>query len=139
MFRRQFGGVGMMIEQPGLQVRVESSSSWSASGPLAQRALTFARRLAQGTQQEAGDWNLPPRSLWIEQAAPEHVGLGTGTQLGLAVARALVVSWGLECDLPTLARRVGRGLRSALGGMASSRVACWSSPARTRRRSLLRW
>jgi len=112
---RRFGGVGMMIERPGLRVQVRAAASWSATGPLAERALRFGRRFAQWTQQEEGDCELPPRHLLIENAAPEHAGLGTGTQLGLAVARALAVSWSLECDVTTLARRVGRGLRSALG------------------------
>jgi beta-RFAP synthase len=38
-----------------------------------------------------------------------------GTQVGLATARALAEAWGLALDAPGLARRVGRGLRSALG------------------------
>src|SRR5207248_259255 len=41
---------------------------------------------------------------------------GTGTQLGLAVALAMVKSSGVsDVDGPDLARRVGRGARSALG------------------------
>jgi beta-RFAP synthase len=51
----------------------------------------------------------------VERAAPEHAGLGSGTQLGLAVGRALAACWGLDCDPAALARRVGRGARSALG------------------------
>ena len=112
---RQFGGVGLMVHRPGLRLQVRAASSWSATGPLAQRALAFARQFAQSTREEEGERDLPPRHLHIEQAAPEHAGLGTGTQLGLSVARALAASWGLSRDLPTLGRRVGRGLRSALG------------------------
>jgi beta-ribofuranosylaminobenzene 5'-phosphate synthase len=112
---RHFGGVGLMIERPGLRVHALPASSWSASGPLAERALAFARRFAESVRQNEGDKDLPPRRIGIERAAPEHAGLGTGTQLGLAVAQALAVSWGLEYDVRTLARRVGRGLRSALG------------------------
>ncbi|HWG44731.1 MAG TPA: beta-ribofuranosylaminobenzene 5'-phosphate synthase family protein [Gemmataceae bacterium] len=112
---RWFGGVGLMIERPGLRVRVRPASSWSATGPLAERALTFARRFAQNIQQEEGHRDVPPRQLSIEQIAPQHAGLGTGTQLGLAIAQALAVSWELDCDIRTLAHRVGRGLRSALG------------------------
>jgi predicted sugar kinase len=53
--------------------------------------------------------------MWIERIMPAHAGLGSGSQLGLSVARALAASWGLRCDVATLARRVGRGLRSGLG------------------------
>lgn len=112
---RCFGGVGMMIAQPDLSLRVESASSWSAEGPLAERALAFAQRFAETNCREEGREDLPPRHLRIERAMPAHAGLGSGTQLGLSVARALAASWNLHCDLATLARRVGRGLRSALG------------------------
>jgi beta-RFAP synthase len=43
------------------------------------------------------------------------VGLGTGTQLALAVAKAVTASWGMTMPVTDLALRVGRGLRSALG------------------------
>jgi beta-RFAP synthase len=109
---RSFGGVGLMIEAPGLQLTTEAASSWSAEGPLAERALAFARQFAQSSPELA----LSPQRIRIEQAAPEHLGLGTGTQLGLAVARALAISSRAEHLLPVdLATRVGRGIRSALG------------------------
>src|SRR5262249_9552130 len=109
---RHFGGVGLMIEAPGLQVAVEPAAAWSAEGPLAARALAFARRFAQALPPAA----VPPCRVVVEQAAPDHAGLGTGTQLGLAGAGALAGAAGLP-ELPAveLARLVGRGLRSALG------------------------
>jgi beta-RFAP synthase len=112
---RCFGGVGMMIAQPDLSLCVEPASSWSAEGPLAERALSFAQRFVDASCRDEGREHLPPRRLRIERTMPAHAGLGSGTQLGLSVARALADSWNLHCDLTTLARRVGRGLRSALG------------------------
>jgi beta-RFAP synthase len=109
---RRFGGVGLMVQDPGLVVTVCPADAWHAEGPLAGRALEFAWRFV-GT--------LPadrrrPYAVRVEQAAPEHAGLGTGTQLGLAVARAVAVTADQD-QLGTveLARRVGRGRRSALG------------------------
>ena len=112
---RCFGGVGLMIARPDLCLRVEPASSWSAEGPLAERALVFAQRFVETTCRDEKKDRLTPHHLRIERAMPAHAGLGSGTQLGLSVARALSASWGLRCDLATLARRVGRGLRSALG------------------------
>ncbi len=109
---RRFGGVGLMVENPALQLRVEPAADWSAEGPLADRVLVFARRFAGTLPPEA----LGPHHLVIEAAPPEHCGFGTGTQLGLAVARALAVAAGLPgLGAVELASRVGRGLRSALG------------------------
>jgi beta-RFAP synthase len=109
---RQFGGAGLMIEEPGIQLTAQAAADWSAQGPLAERALEYARRFAQTLPSE----RVRPQRLVIEKAAPEHVGLGTGTQLGLAVARALATAFGLpELDAVELARRVGRGRRSGVG------------------------
>lgn len=105
---RQFGGIGLMIDRPGLTVRVEPSDNWHAQGPHAERALEFAKHFMQDDPRR---W-----AIVVEDAPPEHVGLGVGTQLGLSVAKALAVETGHE-DRPAaeLARRVGRGERSAIG------------------------
>jgi beta-RFAP synthase len=112
---RRFGGVGLMVEQPGIQVRATPAGAWSAEGPLAERALAFAHCFADGVRGSEAGRRLPPQHLAVERAAPEHAGLGTGTQLGLAVGRALAAAWGLKLEGGELARRAGRGLRSALG------------------------
>jgi beta-RFAP synthase len=108
---RCFGGVGLMVQQPGVRLTVQPALTWSAEGPLAERALTFARCFAQSCPAEV----VTPHHVIVEACAPEHTGLGTGTQLALAVARALSRSFGLTLDAIELARRVGRGRRSALG------------------------
>jgi len=109
---RHFGGVGLMIDQPGLAVRVEPADDWSATGPIAPRALEFAQGLI-GTLAET---ERRPFRVTVEQAPEEHTGLGVGTQLGLAVAKALANETG-HADWPAteLAMRVGRGERSAIG------------------------
>lgn len=112
---RCFGGVGLMVAEPSLCLRVEPTTSWSAEGPLAERALSFAQRFVEASRCEDKTDRLCCYRVRIERAMPAHAGLGSGTQLGLSVARALAVSWGLHCDLTTLVRLTGRGLRSALG------------------------
>jgi beta-ribofuranosylaminobenzene 5'-phosphate synthase len=111
---RSFGGVGLMVDRPGVEVRAEPAGEWSAEGPLAGRALEFARRFARAWRDEAGE-EVPPQRLVVERAAPEHAGLGTGTQLGLGVGRLLASACGRALSASELARRVGRGGRSALG------------------------
>jgi beta-RFAP synthase len=109
---RRFGGVGLMVQQPGIALTARPAQDWSAKGPLAERVLAFARQFAAAVPPE----QVRPQHLVVEQAPSEHAGLGTGTQLGLAVGRALVAAWGLgPLDPVALARRVGRGQRSALG------------------------
>ncbi len=109
---RRFGGVGLMVDSPGLRLAVYPAASWSAEGPYAERTLVFAQRFAETLPTAV----LAPQRLVVESASPEHAGLGTGTQLGLAVARALAIAAGRPgLGALELARRVGRGERSALG------------------------
>jgi beta-RFAP synthase len=109
---RRFGSVGLMIEQPGVRLSVRPANEWRAEGPLARRALAFAERFAQAARPDSS----PCAHLTVERCAREHAGLGTGTQLGLAVARALERLWSLPgLDAKALAECIGRGARSALG------------------------
>jgi beta-RFAP synthase len=113
---RLFGGAGLMVQAPGIQLRAEPAATWSAEGPLAERVLAFARQFVRTLPPEAPGSLPRPHRLIVEHGAPEHMGLGTGTQLGLAVARALALAYGLDdLDPVALARQVGRGRRSALG------------------------
>lgn len=108
---RQFGGVGAMIDAPQLQLAVTEGENFQVSGPSAERAAEYARRWAQFHGQD------PPQChLKIEMVIPEHAGLGSGTQLALAVAAGLNAFAGLPSQSPQeLALSVGRGLRSAVG------------------------
>jgi beta-ribofuranosylaminobenzene 5'-phosphate synthase len=106
---RHFGGLGAAIPCPSLLLEAAPGPQLTAKGPDAARALEFARRfLAFHGRPESG-------RLVIHKAIPSHAGLGSGTQLGLAVARALAELHGLPTDPVELARAVARGKRSAIG------------------------
>jgi beta-RFAP synthase len=111
---RRFGGVGLMIETPAIEVMAQPATLWSAGGPDGERAVAFARRTAERLQQEGGQF-LPPLRLEVVETAPAHAGLGSGTQLALATSRAATATWGVPATVLDLARWTGRGLRSGLG------------------------
>src|SRR5262245_49872241 len=75
---RHFGGVGLMIDQPGVQVTVCPAKEWSVDGPSAERTLDIAKRFIarRSTPEDQRAFRIT-----IERCAREHVGLGTGTQL----------------------------------------------------------
>ncbi|HEV3164491.1 MAG TPA: beta-ribofuranosylaminobenzene 5'-phosphate synthase family protein [Isosphaeraceae bacterium] len=111
---RQFGSVGLMIEAPGLELLAQQAPIWQAEGPLARRALQVADRVSARLAQRGTP--SPAVRFRILRAAPEHAGLGTGTQLGLAVARVLTTMAGLpDTTVATLAELADRGLRSGIG------------------------
>jgi beta-RFAP synthase len=109
---RQFGGVGAMVDEPGIRLRLLPCDRIEAAGPLAERAARFAQSVVEQLSLPAG------RGCRIEvQAAPrEHIGLGVGTQLGLAVAVGLHALNSLPPPTPgDLARLTGRSRRSSIG------------------------
>jgi len=109
---RMFGGVGAMVDRPALQLRVSSAADFGCTGPLGERVRGFAERWARSCSLSR------PLNCLIEvlEAPPNHVGLGVGTQLGLAVAAGLSAFAGLPAAGPQeLAMSVGRAQRSAIG------------------------
>jgi beta-RFAP synthase len=110
----QFGGMGAMITAPGLRLRVSSADNLEVSGPLADRAFKVARHLVDALP-EFSDSGQTCR-IEIVAAPREHIGLGVGTQLALAVVAGIRRFFGLP-ELPPrkLAEAAGRGLRSAVG------------------------
>lgn len=109
----KFGGVGMMISAPGVIVTARSAEREGISGEDASRSRVA--QLVSRIRETMGN-AAAPCEIELRETIPSHSGLGSGTQLGLAVARALSELAG-ERDVPveTLARRSGRGLRSAIG------------------------
>jgi beta-ribofuranosylaminobenzene 5'-phosphate synthase len=106
---RSFGGLGAAIPCPSLLLEVAPARGVVAHGPDAERAVDFARRFLEYHQLSGG------AGLTVHRAIPSHAGLGSGTQLGLSIARALAELNGLSTDPIELARSVGRGKRSAIG------------------------
>ena len=115
---RHFGGLGLMIRQPGIALTVEEAGEWSAAGPSADRALSAAQRVVAQLPVE----RRRPLKIGVGACPPEHVGLGVGTQLAMAVADAccrLMSDKSLPSD--ELAKLAGRGERSRIGVEGYSR------------------
>ena len=138
---RSYGGVGVMVDRPGVQLRLRLANRLEGRGPQAERAVKFARACLEA-------WNMGGVgcNLEVVAAPPSHTGLGSGTQLGLAVAAgirhlfsephgdagdessapeslyATEHDWLFDIrDVMDLARVVGRGRRSCVGVYGFSR------------------
>ncbi|WP_425618285.1 hypothetical protein NA78x_001988 [Anatilimnocola sp. NA78] len=113
---RSYGGVGVMISEPGIRLQISGGTTFGVSGPHTDRVAVFAKRWAEFYSQPTNDLQIE-----VLAAPPDHVGLGTGTQLGLAVSAGLSAFRGLPVAQPDeLARSVGRGQRSAVGAYGFS-------------------
>ena len=102
---RKFGGLGLMVERQGLVVEITESDAWLFEGNLAERAILYLLNM------------IMPRPLRVlAEGPPEHVGLGVGTALGMALAEAVSMLNG-HSHRPAmeLAAMCGRGERSGIG------------------------
>ena len=106
---RWFGGIGAAAPGPTLQLSASRTAALDVDGQDAGRATTFARRFLDHHHIASG------ARIRVERALPSHAGLGSGTQLALAIARALAELYDRDTDAPGLARAVGRARRSAIG------------------------
>ena len=108
---RRFGGIGAAVPAPSLLLEARPAATLRVEGPPGdcERALEFARRFLAFHHLNGG------AEICLHRTIPAHSGLGSGTQLALAVARALAEQRGLSTEAALLARAVGRGHRSAIG------------------------
>lgn len=108
---RRFGGFGVGIESPKVvvSVRARSDDEVVVSGSQADRAATIARR-AWSYLGIGGGVDVD-----VREAIPPHMGLGSGTKLGLAIARGLAELAGIAARPERLAAASGRAARSSVG------------------------
>lgn len=105
---RRFGGIGVAVKEPRVIVSARAAPELRACGPDSARALAAAERLgAAGLVVEA--------AIQLESVIPPHAGLGSGTQLSLAVGTALAHLAGRSMTPAELAVLGGRGGRSGIG------------------------
>ena len=106
---RRFGSVGLTLEGIGVTLSARVARGISAAGLQAERAERCAQSLQSLLHLTGGV------RIEIQQAIPEHVGLGSGTQLGLAVGLALARLNGLDLTPRQVAALHERGHRSGIG------------------------
>ncbi|WP_254507091.1 hypothetical protein [Anatilimnocola floriformis] len=115
---RSYGGVGVMVDSPlslTLNIRPREVVRKTDS-PLAERIQVFARRWSDFYSRPIDD-----AEIFLTNHAPDHIGLGTGTQLGLSIAAGLAAFFDLPVPpIEELVRSVGRGTRSAVGAYGFS-------------------
>ncbi|MGH8629348.1 MAG: beta-ribofuranosylaminobenzene 5'-phosphate synthase family protein, partial [Burkholderiales bacterium] len=106
---RRFGSVGLALEDLGVLLTAARSTSFSVSGPQAERVEAVARLFQERLELPADC------SIAVHEAIPEHVGLGSGTQLAIAAGVALARLHKLELSVREVAALHERGQRSGIG------------------------
>lgn len=106
---RSFGSLGVTLADPATRLTVSVADHLQARGPGAERAMAFARPVLAAL-------HLPECvAIDIDTVIPEHAGLGSGTQMALAVSAGIDRLFGTCADIGNLAGLTARGQRSGIG------------------------
>lgn len=111
---RSYGSVGLAIKEVGYDILAEKSEVLEVLGPRkdAKQAKDIAERVMR-------IYNITdPIKLTILGSIPTHTGLGSTTQLTLAVATAITKLHGMKVPPVKLAKKMGRGKNSGIGTYA---------------------
>jgi beta-ribofuranosylaminobenzene 5'-phosphate synthase len=106
---RRFGSIGLAIDAFETCVELREASSLEAVGEERERGARLALRIAESLGLDTR------KKLIVSSAIPAHAGLGSGTQLALAIASAFRRFAKLPLDAPGDARLLDRGARSGVG------------------------
>lgn len=109
---RSYGALGLAIDEPGYEIVAERSEKFGIEGEDKKRVREIASRVARlyGLSTDI--------KVHVLQSIPRHVGLGSTTQLTLAVGKALTELHGLKIHPVELAEKTGRGKNSGVGTYA---------------------
>jgi beta-ribofuranosylaminobenzene 5'-phosphate synthase len=106
---RRFGSIGMSIDAFETCVELCEGSHFRVAGLERERGGRLALRVAESLGLD------PTKTLTVSCAIPAHAGLGSGTQLAIAIAAAFRRFAGLPQDPLADARLLDRGARSGVG------------------------
>lgn len=106
---RRFGSIGLGLQNPVTALTLMPADKISATGPVAERAIKIAEQIMQSLGLDGGV------HIDLERAIPEHSGLGSGTQLSLAVGMAISYLFDLNLSVQQIASITQRGMRSGVG------------------------
>lgn len=106
---RLYGSIGVAIEKPNLILEMRSAERLEVCGDGRDVVINLIKKFSRF-------YRIKPKVMvelrkWI----PEHVGLGSGTQLALAVATSLSGIYKLDATTRELAMAMERGILSGIG------------------------
>lgn len=106
---REFGSLGVCLSEICTHVSAVPSKDVVIQGPSSHRASLYAGRILEHLDIRHG------AEITIHESIPEHAGLGSGTQLSLAVGHAIAELYKKEINTVEIARIMERGSRSGIG------------------------
>lgn len=106
---RMFGSLGASIDAPCTQIEISKSEKTLIDANCRENMAKIVENIAKSLKIEENF------SLKILQSIPEHAGLGSGTQMALAIGAGLNTLFELSLTIPQIAMHAQRGSRSGIG------------------------
>ena len=106
---RQFGGIGIAISNFKTSLVIRCATQTDVSGPENERVRQYLHTMERSLGHHDA------HAVNVLQTVPAHAGLGSGTQLALAVASGIRRLHSLPLEIEEDALRLGRGGRSGIG------------------------
>ncbi len=106
---RRFGSVGVAVEGISTEIQVTPARDLTLSGEEQDRVRRLLGRLKHALALSAA------MHVHVSRRIPPHAGLGSGTQMALAVGIAVCRYWGKRISPREIARLCERGGRSGIG------------------------
>ena len=106
---RQFGGIGLAISNFKTSLVIRCARQTDVSGPENERVRQYLHTMERSLGHDDA------HAVNVLEAVAAHAGLGSGTQLALAVASGIRRLHNLPLEMEKDALRLGRGTRSGIG------------------------
>ena len=106
---RRFGSIGLAINELKTSITFNAASQLRVTGPENERVRGYLQAMQRALDIET------TCHVRIDEVVPAHAGLGSGTQIALAVAAGMRRFHGLPLDVRGDAIRLERGARSGVG------------------------
>ena len=106
---RCFGSLGVALDRPSTTVVLDDAREGGVVGDDAEHIRACLQLFCDHYQVD------PLVSIEVRESIPRHVGLGSGTQLALAIGIGLATVCGIDADVRDVAAVMGRGRRSGAG------------------------
>ena len=106
---RHFGSIGVGLNDIRTHLSITNAQQLNVNGPGSERAF-------KATQQLCRLLNISDHiQISLNCAIPEHIGLGSGTQMSLAIGAGLNAFYDLGLSVREIAALTDRGARSGIG------------------------
>ncbi len=109
---RRYGSIGVSLSNPYTEITITKNRTLTiknANRVLSQRIVSCIKTFSDHYKTD------PNVLIQVHKNIPEHKGLGSGSQLALAISVGLSKIYGIKDPISEISRIMGRGKRSSIG------------------------